>query len=268
MNGQPDVTGRVKAELGGGYRGRLRVSERTLEERPSLMWQGDSAVLGGDAPRWALRVWIDEYYGDRNFPRPLGFANLRPLEFLYGPKANRFSHIPATADAFLAPPVHMDPPEYEIYLASDFHTFYGERLPGEKVTCYCLPYDGGGGVCAHACLYMSAVMLLRRGFRALTAHEVGFQNACENTGEISANRNRVQHFTVKGLKATHMKDVLRLPESGGSAVLEVPRCRDAQERSLVVYLIHQYLRQYVPVILIVKLTQTSRQQGCADNGVE
>jgi len=236
------------AELLPAYRGRL-TSWRGPAERPSLVWRGDSVVLGLQAPRWAWRVWLAE--GDRK----VGFANLRPLHAInpaFGTESD-ISRIPATADAYLAAPGFMTRDAgYRLYPASDFGRFYGEKIDA-PVTCFSMPHRQAGGFCAQAALLMCLVMLARRDVRVPAVHETSYEIA-RSAGYRRPRRTRdvLQNdgsFKVRGLFFDEIQQYVEGSALiGASAVYDWCRADDPRTFS---HLVQQYLRQNVAVILAV-----------------
>lgn len=235
---------RALLELGSAY-DNLKVQIPPNPERPSLVWRGDSIVLGSHVPRWAVRAFLEEEIGTPD--AYVGFANLRPGDLQDLPCGYPVDQ-PATADAFLAPPLRQKRNVYTIWAESDFGILYGEQLP-EHVTCFSMPYRRGGGVCAHACLYMCCTMLSRQGFRVPATHEVSYENA-RLTGKVQPDGV----FEVSGLTAMEMAGVIRSPLIDGSALVEILRIEDQTEdddRLRVIHFIQQYLSQGLPLILII-----------------
>jgi len=246
------VIAKALRELGANYeRARLvrRASTPTpTSDRPSLLWRGENAVLGR-VPRWANRVFLEEV--TERSRRPIGFANLRPLHRLSAPLAYGTSpnELPATAEAFLSPPEYMKPPLYRVYAADHYEELYGE-LAEEKVTCFAMPYRLMGGVCAHAAIYMSLVMAARFGFRVPAVHEMSYAIA-QNTPEDLAELNRSGVFAVRPLGLVELQDLVRTPYVGGEALLESHEAVGASKDAFLGELIHQYLLQGLPAILVI-----------------
>lgn len=235
----------ARSELGSAY-DNLQIQIPSECERPSLVWRGDSIVLGSRMSRWALRAWLEEDIGIS--AQSVGFANLRPLELPTDRLRGYLHDHPVTADAFMAPPFQLRKPKYTIWPASDFGAFYGERLP-EQITCFSMPYRQGGGMCAHACLYMCCVMLSRQNFRVPATHEVSFAVA-DLAGEIQQDGM----FEVRGLTAREMEQVIKSKLIDGAALLEVgtiKRETEDDDRLRIVHFIQQYLSQGLPLILII-----------------
>jgi hypothetical protein len=253
----PEInTEQLIAEIKSTYHNNLQAF-KSSEPRPSLLWRGDSIVLGTHAFRWAFRVRLRERDTD------IGFVNVRPHQSL-----GESSLMPVTAEAFLAPPAKMLLPIYEFYLASDFHHLYGEQIQ-EKNTCYVIPYESSGGVCAHACMYMCSVMLSRFGVRTLTTHEICFVNAlCKNNIKFQSARS--QPFEVTGINAVDMQTILRSTFMKSSAFLELRPQPQASSslfkihKDLNVFTIQQYLRQGLPVIAIVDFDRLYPSNVAAD----
>lgn len=243
------VVERAVQELNRGYVKSALYADpfREGNERPSLLWRGDSIVLGAHANRWARRAYLREDTGSEF--RRIGFANLRPLDSITRQTPKGLGESPFTADAFLSPPSHMRGREYALYSLSDFAAFYGEKGYG-RTTCFAMPYQRGGGVCAHACIYMAATTLSRLGVAVPATHEVSFVNAQERN-EIGKNGS----FAIRGLRAREMVSVFQSELIRGSALLEFGKIRhgkkEDEDKRRLTFLLHQYVRQPLPVILIV-----------------
>jgi hypothetical protein len=92
-------------------------------------------------------------------------------------------------------------------------------------------------------------MMSRQNFGVPATHEVSFK-AAQLSGEI----RRDGIFDVRGLQAVEMERVLESELIGGAAVLEFGRIngkRSREDELRITYVLQQYLRQGLPVVMIV-----------------
>jgi hypothetical protein len=247
-----DKTGIVTqalSTLGKAYQHPLaRMSE--LSERPSLVWRGDSMVLGRGTPRWSYRIAVGEQ--GRRHLRPIGFCNLRPLDKVSEEGLPEGSQLPAVGEAYLVPPVRMLDKSngYVIYTRSRLQRLYGEESStgdDEPVTCFCQPHRLMGGYCAHAAQFMSLVMMSRMDLRVPALHETSYDVA-RRKGEI---RKRDGSFVVRGLELREMRHHMKSPLVEGSAVIEVHEVGNDTSIGVFGRTLNEYLRQNLPVVLAV-----------------
>jgi hypothetical protein len=223
-------------------------------ERPSLVWRGDSMVLGRGTPRWSYRVGVGER--GRWRLRPIGFCNLRPLDKVPEEGLPEGSQVPVVGEAYLAPPVRMldKSSGYVIYTRSRLQRLYGEETPtgnDELVTCFCQPHRLMGGYCAHAAQFMSLVMMSRMDLRVPALHETSYDVA-RRKGEICKQDGS---FVVRGLELLEMWHHMKSPLVNGSAVIEVHEVQDATSIGVFGRTLNEYLRQNLPVVLAVDFAQ-------------
>jgi hypothetical protein len=251
----PRVLKKALGELGKNYTdGKLErsfYSQNDPTERPSLFWRGDCSLLGSKVPRWADRVFLDEVTGSNR--RLIGFANLRPLHKLDVLQIAAHKKMPATAEAFLSPPLYMSKsPDYQIYAAGHYGELYGEKVP-EEGTCFIMPYRLMGGVCAHAAISMCLVMASRFGFRVPAVHEMGYVVA-KNTPKNVEERDELERsgrFQVRPLDLGELHSLVRTPHVGGEALLESHDVAGGDSDAVLGEVMHQYLLQELPIILAI-----------------
>lgn len=235
------------------YRKGVVLLRETIEDRPSLVWRGDSILLGADVPRWAYRIWVGEQRRDRT--HEIGFCNLRPLDQISGGPSFGIEDIPPIAEAYLRPPSHMLDArgKYAIYTQSNLQKLYGEDCQF-MVTCFSQPHRLLGGCCAHAAIFMVLVMVCQPlNLRVPAIHETSYAVAKRTR---KPKKNAIQEdgtFRIRGLRLDEIAAHLKSPLVGGAGVIEVHTKVQKNSDSLrvVAHQINEYLRHGLPVILSV-----------------
>ena len=239
-----EVFAKVADELDRQYPHGIGFDSSSASRSPSLLWRGDSVVLGQEFPRWVWRLRVLESPDSEN--REIGFVNVRPFCI----DDHNQKHFRFTADAFLAPPLRMiqSGNGYQIYLEADYGALYGEDI-AEHVTCFTMPYRPSGGACVPACIYMLCTMLNNQGVYVPTPHEVSL--ICKGLKQEESG----PVFTISSMTQYETQSVLDSDFIGARGLLFQEKVRGCKRPKVAadkaIYLIEQLLRSHRPVIMYV-----------------